>query len=60
MTLKEYRMSKKMTQQEMAEKLGISKSMIEKLEYGLAEPSMKTIKKFKEKFNDFKTEIFLK
>lgn len=59
MTLKEFRLSKKLTQKEMAEKLGLSKSMIEKLEYNQARPSIETIEKFEEVFKDFNINIFL-
>ena len=60
MTLKEFRTKKKLTQQEMASRIGITKSMYEKLEYKQANPSVETIKKFKEAFSDFNPNIFLK
>ena len=59
MTLKKFREEKKLTKQEMADILGITKSMYEKLEYGLRKPSLKTLKSFKEKFADFDINIFL-
>lgn len=59
MTLKEFRTKKRLTQREMAEKIGITKSMYEKLEYNQVNPSIKTIKKFKEAFRDFNPKIFL-
>lgn len=58
MTLKEFRLSKKLTQKEMAEKLELSKSMIEKLEYNQTRPSIETIEKFKKAFKDFDINIF--
>ena len=42
MTLKDFRLSKNKTQQEMANIIGISKSAYEKYEYGDNYPSMKT------------------
>ena len=59
MTLKEFRTNEKKTQQEMANLIGISKSMYEKLEYGQTKPSIETMQKFKKVFEDFDTNIFL-
>lgn len=59
MTLKDFRLSKNKTQQEMANIIGISKSAYEKYEYGDNYPSMKTLIKIKEKFPDFDIDIFL-
>lgn len=59
MTLKDFRIKKKKTQQQMADIVGISKSMYEKLEYNQTKPSIETIRKFKEAFKDFNTNIFL-
>lgn len=59
MTLKEFRHKKKKTQQQMADIVGITKSMYEKLEYNQAKPSLETIQKFKNAFKDFNTDIFL-
>lgn len=59
MTLKEFRTKKRLTQREMAEKVGITKSMYEKLEYNQVNPSIETIRKFKEAFRDFNPNIFL-
>lgn len=59
MTLKEFRTKKKKTQQEMADLVGITKSMYEKLEYKQVNPSLSTIKKFKKAFKDFSPNIFL-
>lgn len=59
MTLKEFRLKKKKTQQEMADLVGITKSMYEKLEYKQASPSVETMRKFKAAFKDFNVNIFL-
>lgn len=59
MTLKEFRKKKGKTQQEMADLIGITKSMYEKLEYKQVNPSLETIKKFKKVFKDFSPNIFL-
>ena len=58
-SLIEFRKEKELTLQEMADKIGISKSMYEKIEYGDAKPSLKTMKKMKEVFNDLDINIFL-
>ncbi len=55
-----YRKAIGKTQQEMADLLGISFSMYQKLEYGIVKPSVETIKKFRETFKDFDINIFLK
>ena len=47
MKLKEFRLKKGLTQEQMAKLVGISKSMYEKLEYNQARPSLETIEKFK-------------
>lgn len=57
--LVEFRKSKNMTLQQMADKIGISKSMYEKIEYGDAKPSIETLKKFKDNFDDLDINIFL-
>ncbi|MCI8346583.1 MAG: helix-turn-helix transcriptional regulator [Bacilli bacterium] len=59
MTLKEFRLKKEKTQQEMADLVGITQSMYEKLEYNERKPSVETIQKFKTVFKDFESEIFL-
>ncbi len=48
--LKKFRISLKKTQKEMAELLEITLSFYNKMELGLKNPSLKTIKKFKEVF----------
>lgn len=59
MTLKDFRIKKKKTQQEMADLVGITKSMYEKLEYNERKPSIETIQRFKKAFKDFEPNIFL-
>ena len=59
MTLKEFRLSKQKTVKEMADIIGISKSMYEKLESHDRTPGFNTLKKIKEKFPDFDVNIFL-
>lgn len=59
MTLKDFRLKQKKTQQEMADLVGITKSMYEKLEYNERTPSVETIKRFKKAFKNFDTNIFL-
>ena len=55
--LKEFRKSQRLTQAEMAMKLGISVSHYKGIEAGFADPSFKTATKFyeefKDKYNDF-------
>lgn len=48
--LKNFRLSLKKSQNEMAEILDITLSFYSKMELGLKNPSLKTIKKFKEAF----------
>lgn len=54
MTLKEFREIENKTQREMAEMLGITKSMYEKLEYKQTKPSVETLKKIKDLYEEFK------
>lgn len=48
--LKKFRVSLKKSQNEMANLLGITLSFYSKIELGLKNPSLNTIKKFKETF----------
>ena len=58
--LKKFRISMKKSQEEMATAWGISLSFYIKIELGLKDPSLKTIKKFKEAFPKANTnKIFL-
>lgn len=59
MKLKEFRLKKGLTQEQMAKLVGISKSMYEKIEYEERKPSIDTMKKFKEVFKDLDINIFL-
>ncbi len=59
MKLKEFRLKKGLTIEQMAKLVGISKSMYEKLEYEERKPSVETMKKFKEIFKEFDLNIFL-
>ena len=59
MKLKEFRLKKGLTQEQMAKLVGISKSMYEKLEYNQARPSIEMIEKFKAVFKDLDINIFL-
>lgn len=59
MKLKEFRLKKGLTIEQMAKLVGISKSMYEKLEYEERKPSIETMKKFKDIFKDFDLNIFL-
>ncbi|HBI91261.1 MAG TPA: XRE family transcriptional regulator [Terrisporobacter glycolicus] len=51
-TLVNFRNLKKMTQKEMATKLGVTLSMYSKLELGLRNPSYKFLVRFKKTFKD--------
>ena len=59
MKLKEFRLKKGLTQEQMAKLVGISKSMYEKIEYEERKPSIDKMKKFKEVFKDLDINIFL-
>lgn len=55
-----FRKKEKLTQNKMADILGISYTMYQSLEYGLRNPSIKTLNKFKVKFPQANiTDIFL-
>lgn len=56
--LKEFRKSKEYTAGEMAEKLGISKSLYEKIEYNDRNPSHNFMERFKKTFPDFDMNLF--
>lgn len=58
--LKEYRISIKKTQEEMAEEWGITTSFYKQIECGVKNPSIQKIKEFKKNFPTANTdEIFL-
>ena len=52
MKLKEFRQLESLSVEEMAERLGITKSHYYKIEEGYKFPSYKVMKSFKEKFGD--------
>ncbi|WP_286315234.1 helix-turn-helix domain-containing protein [Romboutsia ilealis] len=56
--LKKYRISLKKSQNEMANLLGITLSFYSKIELGLKNPSLNTIKRFKEIFPNADVEKF--
>ncbi len=56
--LKNFRQKHDLTQQEMATKLGISKSYYIAIELGNAEPSFRVALKFNENFKDEYEDIF--
>lgn len=58
MRIKEFRESKNLTQQQMADKIGISLSFYSKIEAGFKKPSYNFIKKVTEAFDDVNTNIF--
>lgn len=58
--LKKIRLAKKMTIVKMAEQLGVSKSLYEKLEYGDRKPSRNFLHKVKESFPEVDLNIFFK
>ncbi len=56
--LKRFRMSMKFTINNMADEIGVSKSYYEKIEMGIREPSSNFIKRLKNRFPQFDTNIF--
>lgn len=56
--MKEFRTSLKYTVEKMAKEIGVSKSYYEKIETGNREPSRNFIKKFKNRFPQFDSNIF--
>ena len=57
--LKDFRKSKGYTASEMADKLRISKSLYEKIEYNHRHPSHNFIERFKKAFPDFDMNLLL-
>lgn len=53
-----FRKSKGYTTKDMAEYIGVSRSLYEKIEFGARLPSRSFLKKFKEKYPDFDINIF--
>ena len=56
--MKKFRNSKGFTAGEMADKLGIFKSLYEKIEYDDRQPSRNFMERFKKAFPDFDMNIF--
>lgn len=56
--LKKFRISKKLTVTEISKKIGISKSLYEKVELGIRKPSREFTTKFKKIFPEFDVNIF--
>lgn len=56
--LKEFRKSLNLTNQEFAEKIGVSKSLYEKVENGFRKPSREFTTKLKSKYPQFDVNIF--
>lgn len=56
--LKEFRKSLNLTSQEFAEKIGISKSLYDKVETGVRKPSREFTTKLKSKYPQFDVNIF--
>lgn len=55
-TLVDFRNLNKLTQKEMAKKLGITPSMYSKIELGLRNPSFELLTRFKQVFKDVSIE----
>lgn len=56
--IKQFRQTKNFDTQEMAENIGVSKSLYEKVEYGQRTPSASFISKFKKAFPEVDTNLF--
>lgn len=56
--LKQIRTNENLTSKEMAEKIGISESLYQKLEYGVRTPSIRVIQKLKKTYPSLDTNIF--
>lgn len=56
--LKEFRESLKLTNQEFADTIGVSKSLYEKVESGVRKPSREFTTKLKAKYPQFDVNIF--
>lgn len=56
--LKEIRLSENISAKQMADKLGISESLYQKLEYGVRTPSINVIKKIKSVYPEVDANIF--
>ena len=56
--LKSFRAAQGLTRKQMAERLGVSKSMNDKVEYSDREPSRNFLNRFKEAFPNFDMNLF--
>ena len=56
--LKQFRLDRNLTVTEMSQKIGISKSLYEKVELGIRKPSREFTTKFKKIFPEFDVNIF--
>lgn len=56
--LKDFRTSLGLGIKEVADSIGVSKSLYEKIEYGFREPSRNFITRLKKKYPQFDTNIF--
>ena len=56
--LKEFRKSLNLTSQEFAKKIGVSKSLYDKVETGIRKPSREFTTKLKSKYPQFDVNIF--
>ena len=54
--LREFRVSKKLTKQEISNELGVSASYYEKVEYAQRNPSYSFVQKFKNRYPDVDTD----
>lgn len=57
-TLKQFRIGRNLTTTEMSNKIGVSKSLYEKVELGIRKPSREFTTKFKKTFPEFDVNIF--
>ena len=55
--LREFRIKRNMSLQEMSDYIGVSKSLYEKIEYGQRTPSFNFVKKFKSNFPQSDTDL---
>ncbi len=56
--LKKFRLNRNYTTLQMAEKIGVSKSLYEKVELGIRKPSREFTSKLKKEFPEFDVNIF--
>lgn len=56
--LKKFRVNKELSREQMANKLGISLSLYDKIEFGVRTPSRNFLNRFKKAFPEFDMNIF--